>query len=410
MSQNSRVFDALNPGSKEARTEQYRIAWEALGSEAYSPSDRQHARCWLTYRAFDGEVTFADWQKHVMAATIPHANASLQARWSISQATAELYLGIMQDETLAWTAFSRLRCLVAEGALLDWPAGALCTIRASCLHVYHRYLAGESIHREVQSIMHEWAAQFQRYATPTHPLRWCEVMDAVPVLKALAFIAEKEGAVKISGAFGNHPAKAINHASALPWARCMYRLGAGNPKALWVLPNPNEGRLVDQYRQIHATKRYGPGGLKPEWKAVYERLTANVPVRSVIDYGCGRSKDIKELWPDAHHTFYDPAIPGIDKLPDGTFSLGYCTQVMEHIPEEEVAGTLAKMKALSPWWVLTIHTKPANQILPTGENAHCTQKNSGWWAIEFAKVFGTVHTEPMSEACFYLTTIPQKTA
>ena len=404
----SSVFEILNPGSKEPRSEQYRLAWDVLGNSEYSGSDRHNARCWLTYRAVDGEVTFQHWNQHVMALTLPHAGQSMQARWSISQANAELYLGILNDPVLAWTAYSRLRSLVHEGALHDWPAGALCVIRAACLHVYHRYLQGESIYREVQSIMQEWGAQFQRYGTPQHPLRWCEIMDAVPVLKALAFIAEKEGAVKISGAFGNHALKAIYAESTLPWARCMLELGKDNPRAIWASPKPDEGRLVHQYRIIHAQKAYGQGGLKPEWEAVYKRLTQSLEVRSVVDFGCGRSKDIEKLWPNASHAFYDPAIPGIDTLPDGTFSLGYCTQVMEHIPEEEVPALLEKMRKLSPWWVMTIHTRPANQILPNGENAHCTQRGQGWWAAEVAKVFTSAHTEPMSEACFYLTTIPQK--
>lgn len=405
---NSHSFEILNPSSKAPRTEQYEVAWRLLGDAAANPSDRHHAKCWLTYRAIEEApdcVTYQDWQKHVENTLIPlPPEQDLRARWNISQATAELYLGILHDPKLAIRAEHDLLEAVQYGCLKLWPAGSLNVLRAWCLRVYRRYLAGEHVVPEIQQVFAEWARQF---STPP-PFRWCEVMDAAPVLKALAYMAQQQEAIIPGGISSHHPYTGVSPASRLPWVLCMYRLGAHHARALWVPPALQEGRLVQQYRVIHATKRYGPGGLKPEWIEVYKRLTRNLEVRTVLDYGCGRSRDIESLWPQAYHGFYDPAIPGIDKLPERSFSLGYCTQVMEHIPEEEVEETFRRMLKLSPWWVFSIHKRPANQILPNGENAHCTQRNEMWWAGEAQAVFGgKIHTEPMSEACFYMTNIPQ---
>jgi len=56
--------DDLLPDSTLAKADKYRLAWRLLGP-SYTDDERAHAQCWLTYRCFDGEISFADWQNHI---------------------------------------------------------------------------------------------------------------------------------------------------------------------------------------------------------------------------------------------------------------------------------------------------------------------------------------------------------
>lgn len=84
-------------------------------------------------------------------------------------------------------------------------------------------------------------------------------------------------------------------------------------------------------------------------------------------------------------TKFDPAVPKFAKRPTGVFDLVWCTDVMEHIPEEDIPAIVADLveyavKAL----FVTVATHPAKKTLPNGENAHVTQKDGDWWAKHFA--------------------------
>ena len=77
---------------------------------------------------------------------------------------------------------------------------------------------------------------------------------------------------------------------------------------------------------------------------------------------------------------YDPAVPEYEKLPDGPFDGVYSTDVMEHIPKEQIPETFSKIFSRAEKFVfLAICTKPAIATLPSGENAHCTVEPIGFW-------------------------------
>ena len=55
------------------------------------------------------------------------------------------------------------------------------------------------------------------------------------------------------------------------------------------------------------------------------------------------------------------------------------TDVMEHIPAEDINEVLGHIKSLSNNVFFNISTRPANQKLPNGENAHCTVWSDEKW-------------------------------
>lgn len=145
---------------------------------------------------------------------------------------------------------------------------------------------------------------------------------------------------------------------------------------------------IEQYRIIHENQQnYGPGPGDGEVNRIRECLKGLVPKHpKVVDFGCGNSRLAFQLFPDAHAIFrYDPAITGLHNnvLFGIRFfhwcDIGICTDVMEHIPLDHIHDVLDKMHHMSRIWYFTIHTAPAAQILPNGENAHCTQQPKEWW-------------------------------
>ena len=98
---------------------------------------------------------------------------------------------------------------------------------------------------------------------------------------------------------------------------------------------------IEQYKQYHAEQNtnYPGNNLKPQLHHIID-LVKDTKSETLLDYGCGKGLQYTQ-W--KHHeelgvmpTLYDPAVPEHDKLPDGTFHGVYSTDVMEHIPKEQL--------------------------------------------------------------------------
>ncbi|MEP9388469.1 hypothetical protein [Mesorhizobium sp. KR9-304] len=111
--------------------------------------------------------------------------------------------------------------------------------------------------------------------------------------------------------------------------------------------------------------------------------------QSILDYGAGQSQLVNRLIaPRAkiRHQ-YDPAIPAISTIPNGSYDIVISVDVLEHLDEPEIDAVLADIKRLSDRAILVADTRPASAILPNGENAHATIQPSSWWAGKIASVF-----------------------
>jgi hypothetical protein len=151
--------------------------------------------------------------------------------------------------------------------------------------------------------------------------------------------------------------------------------------------------LLD-YITIHEQNpRYGSGPGSADIDAMRE-ATAHKIVRSAVDWGCGNSKALEQLWPDAKRTLYDPALPDHAMIPRAIHDIGLCTDVMEHIPEDEIDDTLKKQSLVAADWLYIIHKHPAHQLLPDGTNAHVTQRDERWWSRRIGKFFDHVKSWP----------------
>ncbi|MBB4347921.1 methyltransferase domain-containing protein [Aliirhizobium cellulosilyticum] len=148
-------------------------------------------------------------------------------------------------------------------------------------------------------------------------------------------------------------------------------------------------RNLEQYAEIHRRQKYGTGSAKAR-RWIEPWIISRRPA-SMLDYGAGQSKTVELLRArtlGVRHRF-DPAIPEISKVPHSRYDIVTCTDVLEHLDEAEIPAVLHHIRSLTTHAIIAADTRPADMVLPNGENAHATVKPPEWWASRIAKVFGT---------------------
>lgn len=136
----------------------------------------------------------------------------------------------------------------------------------------------------------------------------------------------------------------------------------------------NESEIA-LHRTAHKYPEYGSGGHKHAH--ILRQLMDSFKTRSVLDYGCG-----KQTLSDAMGMAirgYDPAIPGLDAMPDPA-DIVICTDVLEHITEEDLPDILKHINFLTgKICMFIISTRSAMKYFHDGTNFHRTVKPANWW-------------------------------
>jgi len=162
--------------------------------------------------------------------------------------------------------------------------------------------------------------------------------------------------------------------------------------------------LIEQYKIVHAQSQYGRSA--KTHRAAIQACIVELKPYSIVEYGCGRSRLCDDLeYNEASYVRFDPAIPGIDVLTASKADLVINTDVLEHIPRAEVDALLEKIAALGNRVFFNISTRLASEVLPNGENAHCTVLPAEEWLEILLPHFPDaelVHINP-KESCLILT-------
>ena len=141
---------------------------------------------------------------------------------------------------------------------------------------------------------------------------------------------------------------------------------------------------IPLYAEYHKQQGKYPGNSYKHQHADIAMAVKQYGATSMLDYGCGKATqwtrgEFWKEWGFMPH-LYDPGVPEFSTRPEQKFDCIISTDVLEHIPEEEIPGVLYYMFLHATKFIfLGIANTPAKAILPNGENAHCTVKPHKWW-------------------------------
>lgn len=175
------------------------------------------------------------------------------------------------------------------------------------------------------------------------------------------------------------------------------------------MPSERYAKYIEQCVIFHKeNKTFSGNGCLKHWRDIVA-LAGLVGAKTGLDYGCGKGNQyVKMIELDGHPPTtleaafgftvdkFDPAVEqfqGTDLTAQR--DLVWCTDVMEHIPEEDIDFVASELNRLARKALfVTVATYPAKKQLPNGENAHVTVKPVEWWEERFAPVFARAVADP----------------
>ncbi|WP_297601580.1 MULTISPECIES: methyltransferase domain-containing protein [Helicobacter] len=158
------------------------------------------------------------------------------------------------------------------------------------------------------------------------------------------------------------------------------------------MKNINDYDTIKQYKELHAkSENYGTSSIAylREVCLCIDYLKPKI----VLDYGCGKGilfKALQKKYPGISFFGYDPSIPEYEILSVDKADLIINTDVLEHIPVEYLPNVVKHIASISNNCFFGLHHYAAGQILPNGENAHCTIKPASWYHMLFDKYFSDI--------------------
>lgn len=158
--------------------------------------------------------------------------------------------------------------------------------------------------------------------------------------------------------------------------------------------------LLDEYRRLAEEGGNFHGLSILKHKRIIGKLVHQTGATSLLDYGCGRG----DAWHSPHNLhhylnikrknlfLYDPSFAKHDKLPvDRTFDGVLCSDVLEHVPELALPGTIERLFSYSNKFVwASVCCRPAKKSFSDGTNMHVTVKPMEWWRSLFTTVGAVV--------------------
>ncbi len=168
-------------------------------------------------------------------------------------------------------------------------------------------------------------------------------------------------------------------------------------------PSDHYRELLDQYKKMHLVDSAKPkrgkrklfrGQSLDRHVETIGQLVRRTGAKTILDYGSGkatryqdspdhepgsRHKVMRE-WDGAQVVCYDPGYEPFAGDYKGRYDGVISTDVLEHIPEEDVPWVIDELFSHSSKFVYAVATcYPARKSLPNGDNAHCTVMPPDWW-------------------------------
>mgnify|MGYP002518352225 CR=1 FL=1 len=151
-------------------------------------------------------------------------------------------------------------------------------------------------------------------------------------------------------------------------------------------------KYLEQYKLLYQLKpKYGASSVK--FFDILYSILKNEDVIYVLDYGCGKSPLLDMLKDKLNHLNvfkYDPVFPEYDILPKQKIDFVICTDVLQHVPLEELDETLSEIALISNRCFFHIKCTDHPTKFPNGEPTNITVREKQWWKKYLLKFFSIV--------------------
>lgn len=185
-------------------------------------------------------------------------------------------------------------------------------------------------------------------------------------------------------------------------------------------PSPEYIEAVELGKEFHRTHKTFTGKRCFQQFPILQQLVKNYNTKDAIDFGAGKlrqfsEKDIrllnkkgdgeKQVYPSWQEALglaeiypYDPCIPEINTLPARQYGGLYSTDVVEHIPPQDLSDwVISLMFSLVTQWVFcSAGSYPGKKTLADGSLAHKALCPAEWWIgtfYETAKQYPSIFWE-----------------
>ncbi|MCK5283709.1 MAG: methyltransferase domain-containing protein [Nanoarchaeota archaeon] len=92
---------------------------------------------------------------------------------------------------------------------------------------------------------------------------------------------------------------------------------------------------------------------------------------------------------------YHTSLDNLDMLKDNQFNIGFCNDVIEHVPEHLVEPSLEEMtRVCSDYLFISVCPTPSDHLSEEGENLHLTVRPESWWKQKLEK-YGKVEKKKL---------------
>ena len=171
-------------------------------------------------------------------------------------------------------------------------------------------------------------------------------------------------------------------------------------------PSQEYHDLIDSYKVLHQEEGKFKGiSLVPLVPTLMSLIKEN-DCKTLLDYGCGKAipydKDrckevdlrhpIQKLCNLKSFDLYDPAYEKYATLPDKKYDIVICTDVLEHIAEQDMDYVLTEILSRSKKIVfLNISCQPALKHFKEGKfkgkNVHISVFDPSWWGHKIGNIW-----------------------
>tara|TARA_R100000654_G_scaffold22992_1_gene45279 strand:+ start:424 stop:1029 length:606 start_codon:yes stop_codon:yes gene_type:complete len=171
-------------------------------------------------------------------------------------------------------------------------------------------------------------------------------------------------------------------------------------------PSQEYHDLIDSYKVLHQEEGKFKGiSLVPLVPTLIHLIKEN-KCKTLLDYGCGKAipydkerckevdlrNPIQELCNLKSFNLYDPAYEKYATLPDKKYDIVVCTDVLEHIAEQDIDYVLTEILSRSKKIVfLNISCQPALKHFKEGKfkgkNVHISVFDPSWWMHKIGNIW-----------------------